>query len=394
MRRQFLIPITIFCGMATIVAHAQPPVDAKVQAPTRLDWEFVANQFGAGMGKVPANYDSAKQRYQLFVPKNYAKDKTWPLVLFISAGDGPGGWSAWKKVCEEHGVLFCAPYGAGNSCPIGQRCRIVLDALDDVRIKYSIDPNRTYVSGFSGGARMACSVGFGLPEYFGGVVPIGGTNPLPKLAYLKQRITDRLAVAHIAGETDFNRKEHEDFMHPWWAGIGITSKLWIVPKTGHALPPPDVIVQVFQWLESNLPQRVSDAKNHPKLTVAPGEAPTPDQQAKRLLESAQSALQKEETTWRGVTLLQGVKARWPQSDAGKAAQGLLDQILADAARLKLVGDQGGAEERKFLVEQSKALERFGKIQQAIQSWQFLAQQHPGTREGELARMEAKRLSEK
>jgi hypothetical protein len=385
--------VVIGCGELA-AAQTKAPTEVKVKAPTRLDWEFVARQFGADQAKLPAGYDSTKQRYQLFVPKNYAKDKSWPLVIFVSAGDGPAGWSAWRKACEDNGVLFCAPFGAGNNCPIGQRCRIVLDALDDVRTSYNIDPNRTYVSGFSGGARMACSFGFSLPEYFGGIVPIGGTNPLPKLTYLKHRIMDRLSVAHVTGETDFNRKEHELFMHPWWQGIGITSKLWIVPKTGHALPPPEVIVQVYQWLDGNLRQRQSDAERNPKLTVSPGEAPTAQQQAQRMLEAAQTALQKPESTWRGVALLQGVVGRWPQSEAGKTAQAKIQEILSDNAKLKLVGDQGGAEERKFLVEQSKALERFGNIAKAIQSWEYLAQQHPNTPEGDLAVMEAKRLREK
>jgi hypothetical protein len=392
--KQFLACLAVCLCAGTVAAQTKQPTDVKVKAATRLDWEFVARQFGADQAKLPADYDSAKQRYQLLVPKNYQKDKSWPLVLFISPGDGPGGWGAWRKVCEEQGVLFCAPYGAGNNCPIGQRCRIVLDALDDVRAAYNVDPDRTYVSGFSGGARMSCTVGFCLPEYFGGIVAIGGTNPLPKLAYLKHRIHDRLAVAHVAGDTDFNRKEHEAFMYPWWQGIGIASKLWIVPKTGHALPPPDVLVQVYGWLEGSLKQRQSDAVNNPKLTIAVGEAPSAEQQAKRLLEAAEASLQKPETTWRGVALLQGVAGRWPKSDAGKQAQAMLQEVLKDEAKLKLVGEQGGAEERKFLMEQSKALEGFGQIEKAIQSWQYLAQEHPNSPEAELARMEVKRLRDK
>jgi poly(3-hydroxybutyrate) depolymerase len=395
MQKSLLVSLSVFfLDVGPLLAQTKQPTDLKVKGPTRLDWEFVARQFGPDQAKLPADYDSVKQRYQLFVPKNYTKDKSWPLVLFISPGDNPGGWGAWRKVCEEQGVLFCAPYGAGNNCPIGQRCRIVLDAFDNVRAAYNIDPNRTYVSGFSGGARMSCTMGFCLPEYFGGIVPIGGTNPLPKLAYLKHRIRERLAVAHVAGDTDFNRKEHEDFMHPWWQGIGIASKVWIVPKTGHALPSADVLVQVYQWLESNLKQRQNDAANNPKLKVAPDEAPSAEQQAQRLLEAGDGSLQKAETTWLGVALLQGVAARWPNSDPGKQAQARLQQILKDDAKLKLVGEQGGAEERKFLVEQSRALERFGKIDTAIQSWEYLAQEHPNSAEAELARTEAKRLREK
>jgi predicted esterase len=383
--------LALFAFAAGPAAAQGKLADVTVKAPTRLDWGFVARQFGPDQGKLPADYDSAKQRYQLFVPKDYTKERAWPLVLFISPGDSPGGWGAWRRACEEQGALFCAPYGAGNNCPIGQRCRIVLDALDDVRRAYHIDPDRTYVSGFSGGARMSCTIGFCLPEYFGGIVPIGGTNPLPKLSYLKHRIRDRLAVAHVAGDTDFNRKEHEDFMHPWWQGIGITSKLWIVPKTGHALPPPAVLLEAYQWLDDHVKQRQADAAANSKLAITATEGPGGAEQAQRLLEAADTALAKAESTWRGVALLQGVAARWPKSEPGQAAQAKLRAVLKDDAKVTLVGEQGGAEERNFLVEQSKALERFGQIEKAIQSWQYLAQEHPSSPEAELARMEVKRL---
>src|SRR5690349_286950 len=120
-------------------AQAQETIkDVQVTAPTRLDWQFACSGFGPGSDKLPAGFDSTKQRYQLFVPRTYKADKTWPLVAFISPSDQPAGWSAWKKVCEEEGMLFCSPYKAGNSVAAGPRTRIVLDMLDDIRRKYRI----------------------------------------------------------------------------------------------------------------------------------------------------------------------------------------------------------------------------------------------------------------
>ncbi len=113
-----------------------------------------------------------------FAPKGYQASKAWPLIVFVSAGDQPAGWNNWKPVCEKEGVFFCSPFAAGNPVPAGQRTRIILDMLDDVRRNFRIDPEQTYLSGFSGGARMACAIGFALPEYFGGIAPVCGTNPI------------------------------------------------------------------------------------------------------------------------------------------------------------------------------------------------------------------------
>ena len=91
---------------------------------------------------------------------------------------------------------------------------------------------------------MACTIGFALPQYFGGVIAICGTNPLPKLDYLRHRVHDRLSVAFVTGANDFNRKENEDFMFPLFQDLSIRSRLWVVPKLGHGIPGPDVLAAV------------------------------------------------------------------------------------------------------------------------------------------------------
>src|SRR5262249_52291162 len=143
------------------------------------------------------------------------------LVAFISPGDDPLGWRPWQKACEKAGALFCAPYGAGNNCPAGQRTRLVLDVLDDVRRHYRIDPDQTYLSGFSGGRRMACTIGFARPESSGGVVAVCGPTPLPRLDALRPRVRARLSVAFVTGESDFNRRESEVLMSPLFTELGI-----------------------------------------------------------------------------------------------------------------------------------------------------------------------------
>lgn len=195
--------LSFFLLTTPVVAEESPTgfqTRVEVKQPTRLDWEFVASGFGKDALKLPSDYDSKQQRFQLYVPKTYRAERAWPLVVFVSPGDDPLGWRYWQKGCESSEVLFCAAFGAGNNCPPGKRIRIVLDMLDQVRRDYRIDPDRTYVTGFSGGGRVACTLGFSIPEYFGGVIPVCGTNPLNSLDYLRHRTQDRLSVAFVTGE--------------------------------------------------------------------------------------------------------------------------------------------------------------------------------------------------
>lgn len=373
------------------LAGSEIPKDVKVSAATRLDWEFAASGFGPGAAKLPRDYDSTQQSYQLFVPKQYAKEKAWPLVVFISPGDQPTGFSAWQKPCESRSMLFCSPYKAGNNCPPVQRVRIVLDMLDDVRRTYHIDPEQTYLAGFSGGGRMACAIGFALPEYFGGVIPVCGTNPLPRLTYLRHRIHDRLSVAFVTGTTDtLNRKENEEYMYPYFQELGIRTKLW-VPAVGHALPPASVVEEVHAWLAEDLKRRAKNAEDYPGLSVTAKTAPTAGEQARALLDTARADLKQPQRVWRGVTLLQGVTARWGTLEPGKEAKALLMKVSNDEELLKRISEQGEEDEVRFLTAQAKAFERFGLTKQAIAAWQLLAENYADTPTGKKAATELKRL---
>jgi predicted esterase len=382
---------------AALVAHAgvlHAQADRKVGQPTRLDWQFAVTGFGKDAAKLPAAYDSTKQKYQLFVPKGYKKGTPAALVLFISPGDGPGSFKNWQKVCEQDNVFFASPYGAGNNVPAGQRTRIILDVLDDVRRNYDIDPDQTCISGFSGGGRMACAIGFALPEYFGAVMPLCGTNPIPGQAWLRHRAEERLSVAFITGEKDFNRKENEEYMYPWFQEINIRSKLWVVPKMGHEVPPAAAIGEAYAWLAEDLKRRREDAKARPKLAVAADDTPTGPEQAQRMLDAGAADLKNPARTFRGVELLRGVAQRWTKTDSGKQAQLLLKDAINDDKILERVLEQGTEDEVKSLSAQAKAMERFGQVGKAIEAWQLLAKNYEGTPIAAKAMDNIKRLKAK
>lgn len=370
------------------ITHAQTGVrDMKVAEPTRLDWAFAVQGFGPKAGVLPADFDLTKQRYQLFTPKGYKADKTtaWPLVVFISPGDAPMGLASWKTVCEKHGVLFCSPYKAGNSVAAGQRTRIVLDMLDDVRRHHRIDPDQTYITGFSGGGRMACAIGFALPEFFGGVVPVCGTNPISGTTYLRHRVQDRLSVAFLTGEKDFNRKENEESLHPWFKELDIRTMLEVVPKMGHEVPSAQVTDEVYLWLKDDLNRRREDAKTRPDLAGAPEGAPTGPEQAERLVAAAKKELKIADRAWHGVALLQGAAARWPKSEAGLQARKLLQEVLRDESLVERIAKQGADDEIKSVSAQATSLERMGFNIKAVEAWEILVKNYPDTQAGKKAR---------
>jgi pimeloyl-ACP methyl ester carboxylesterase len=369
--------------------------EVAVREATRLEWVFAASQAADGArpsAELPGGYQSTRQRYQLYVPPDYKDSRPWPLVVFLSPGDDPLGWQSWQKVCEEHQAFFCAAYGAGNNCAPSQRVRVVLDMLDDVRRHHRIDPARTYLVGFAGGGRLACTLAFALPEYFGGVAALCGGAPPKGLDYLRHRARDRLSVAIVSGIDDFDRPASELYLAPLLKDLGIRSRLWVTPRMGHEMPPASVLAEVHEWLEGDLPRRLQDVRERHGLSVTPDEAPDPETRAERITTAAEAELRDPHAVYRAAALLGGVVARWDRTEAGGRAKQLLRQLHEDPRLLEQIRRQGGAEERQVLAAQARALDRFGEAQAARDTWALLAQTYPGTAEGEHASKEARRLS--
>jgi hypothetical protein len=396
------IALLLLITFALAEIHAADPAKGyqakvKVSGPTQIDWTFaVANQ---SVGKPPADwlgdYDSTKQTYELFVPPNYDAKKSYPVVLFISPSNAPGGWKEWEPVCKKEGVIFASPHGAGNDCPGKKRVRIVLDVLDDLRRTYNTDPDRTYITGHSGGARMAGSIGFALPEYFGGVVPSCAGVELRNEVWLRQRVIDRLSVAVLTGETDFNRGECERFRGPILAELGVRSKVWVAPKTGHAVPAA-LLPEAFKWLEEGLPKRRALAKQYPASRVAGDKALSRDDWSKLLLAEGKERLGAKETLYSGLMQVQGTMVRWNGLPAAAEAKKIL--LEYEGRKEKPWEDEDIAEQRKYLTATARGLDAYATgplpaqyekqrvemAQEAQKMWAVLFKENPDSPAGKEA----------
>lgn len=326
-----------------------------VQQATRIDWVFaVANQSPA---QTPAGwlpkYDSTQQKYELFVPANLPADRAAPLMLFISPSKQPAGLPQWKSICEEHGVIFASPYEAGNECDTRQRVRIVLDVLDDIRRRFAIDPDRTYLGGFSGGGRIACAISFSLPEYFGGVLPVCAAGDLRDETWLRHRARARLSVAHVTGETDFNRGEVERFRGPMLADFGVRSKVWTIDGLGHGIPGAKSLDAAYRWLEDGADARRKFAQEFPASRVDSKSSFSREDLAESLLKEAKLRTAKPQTYYSGLMQCKGILERWPDLPAAEAAKKIL--LEAEQAEPKTWEAEDIGEQRLSLISRARRL---------------------------------------
>lgn len=123
--------------------------------------------------------------YFLSLPKEYGtdKDKKWPLILFLH---GSGERGSDLKVVAKHGPPMLVAQGkempfvvVSPQCPANEQWNAVIlkKMLDDVMAKYSVDPDRVYLTGLSMGGYGTWDMAMAYPRTFAAIAPVcGGGN--------------------------------------------------------------------------------------------------------------------------------------------------------------------------------------------------------------------------
>ncbi len=389
------------------LAMGAPPAgyqaEVKVTAPTRLDWTFVVSN--QSVAEPPANwlgnYDSTRQTFDLYVPPRRNPKQALPAILFISANNDPQ-WKGFEATCKKLGFVFIGVRNAGNDVQGKKRVRIVLDAFDEARRLVPLDPDRTYVAGISGGARMACLVGFALPEHFGGILALVAGGEPRQESWLRQRAADRLSVALITGTGDFNRNEVERLRTPFLKDVGIRARSWTQPQLGHGMPSAAYLQEALAWLDEAAPKRRELAKTHPASRTPNDASPGREAHARALLSEGKQRLQKPASLYTGLMLLKGVLERWPDLAEAKEAEKLL--LEYDAKPEKPWEADDLAEQRRYLIAGARALAAYASsnlpkeyvkqkpnmLKAALQMWKKVHDDGPETPAGREA---AKRIPE-
>lgn len=146
------------------------------------------------------NEPGARGGFSLYVPEDYTPDRPWPLVMALHGGAGNGRsflWS-WLRDARSHGAILVAPTAVGDTWALAgpdldtpNLARI----LDQVRRRWSLDPERLLLTGMSDGGTFAfvsglepgspfthlAPVSTGFPAFMAGMAHPGRIGGLPIL---------------------------------------------------------------------------------------------------------------------------------------------------------------------------------------------------------------------
>jgi tetratricopeptide (TPR) repeat protein len=189
----------------------------------------------------------AGQSYALYLPPNYTTDRRWPVIYaFDPAARGMRPVERFKDAAEKYGYIIV---GSNNSRNIPDRplSEIVNAMFDDTLTRFSIDQNRVYTAGMSGGARVAGLVAQSLAQSSvggaAGVILCGAgfseakhpEKPLP------------FPVFGVAGVEDFNWIELRQ-LHKALDSIGSANR-FVTFDGDHTWAPSDFCLTAVEWLE-------------------------------------------------------------------------------------------------------------------------------------------------
>lgn len=185
--------------------------------------------------------DDASQRYSIYLPTYYTADKKWPVVFFFDPhGAGNLPLRLYKDLAEKYGYVIAGTYNSKNGMQMDESAKAAQAMMQDVSQRVSVDNARFNTFGFSGGARVACSVA--LNGGIANVVACGGGFPQNN-----PQIGIPFSIIMYVGEKDFNYVELKN-LDQQLDNSPLTHQL-VVFHGKHQWPLVKDIEQAFQWMD-------------------------------------------------------------------------------------------------------------------------------------------------
>jgi predicted esterase len=213
----------------------------------------------------PAPYDIKNEQFEILLPKSYKNSETYGLFIWISPGGKPALPPEWDKVLGEKKLIFIGAQNSGNNREVFDRMRLAVDANHNVRQLYDIDAKRVYVSGHSGGSRVASMLGVAYADMFSGAACFMGANYFRNLTGDDGTVYEMRYLPHpeiamgaikdgrfalVTGEKDFNLLNtqavyKQGFLEEKFQGV----KLFNIPGQPHGLPSAEWLEKVVEFLD-------------------------------------------------------------------------------------------------------------------------------------------------
>lgn len=162
--------------------------------------------------------NKAEYRYEVYVPPEWTKAKTWPVILFLHGAGERGAYppGSTESVIARFFITYQKKIPAVvvfPRCAAGQAWShpameaLALKALDQTIQEFNGDPARVYLTGLSMGGFGVWHLAAKYPQKFAAIAPVCGGIRAP--AWLSELTLSNDPQAYV----DYARKVHD--LHIW-----------------------------------------------------------------------------------------------------------------------------------------------------------------------------------
>ncbi|MBL7888840.1 MAG: hypothetical protein JNL24_04775 [Bacteroidia bacterium] len=196
------------------------------------------------------------ESYALYVPSTYDPAKKYPVILaFDPHADGSLPVSQYKELAERYGYIIAGSNVSKNGISWEDSKFIVNNLYTDVLQRLSVDSQRVYMMGFSGGARIANGATI-VHSGIAGVICAGAAYP----AVNSEHPRNDYVFLGVVGMDDFNYTEMRKYDLVDLAGHNLKHSL-ITYNGKHEWPPVEVMNEGFLYFEFQNMRRDLKKKN-------------------------------------------------------------------------------------------------------------------------------------
>jgi hypothetical protein len=188
--------------------------------------------------------NTANESYAVYLPKQYNKEKPSAIVfIFDPDGRGKVGIEPFVLAAETYNYVLVCSNNSKNG-PVEINLEIANRLFENVSTVYNLDPSRLYISGFSGGARLAGSLAV-TSDIFQGVIACGASfNGMDKFALQG----NSFSYVGMVGDTDMNYQEM--IQNARWLDKMMINNTLFISNQDHSWPVQKQMLRAFDWLEN------------------------------------------------------------------------------------------------------------------------------------------------
>ncbi len=181
--------------------------------------------------------------YALYLPSAYSPDKAWPVIVcFDPRAQGRRPLDLLQAAAESHGYIVAGSLDSKNG-PLEPSQRAAKAVWADIRERFSIDSERIYAAGFSGGAEVAVLFPYFVETKVAGIISCGaGLPPKHEPQWIKPA-----AYCGVIGSLDFRYWDMAR-LKELFENAEVTHRL-IFFEGWHQWPSAGLLAEAVEWLE-------------------------------------------------------------------------------------------------------------------------------------------------